>query len=461
MISVYYLVPQRLKKYFLLISSYFFYMSWKPEYGALLLFSTVFQYYCALCIEHNKESPRRARKFLWLGVCTDLGMLFTFKYLDFAGSSLFGLANLLGFQLSWPYFNIFLPVGISFYTFQTMSYTIDVYRGHTRAERDFTYFALYVSFFPQLVAGPIERSGNLLPQFREEKKFCVHQFITGGKLILTGFFKKMVVADNLAMYVDKVYHPMYEGTATEYILATWSFIFQVYGDFSGYSDIALGTAAMMGYRLMKNFNQPFFALTVAEFWQRWHISLSSWVKDYIYIPLGGNRKGELRTYINLFISMFTIGVWHGAKWTVVVYALINGISVANSRWLQKKNIGIRPFLNFKIANVFFHRFLTLNVICIPHVYFRSEHVEQANNIMKKIFHLFIHPASFTLPTDIPIIGFTFLTITLLHDAHKENELPLQKIRNALAVKMIYYLFVLYSTLLFGVFRAAQFVYFQF
>lgn len=433
-------------------------MSWKPEYGGLLLLSTALQFFCSLQIDkYRLAAPGLAKRWMWVGVCSDLSMLFFFKYFDFAGENVSWLANAIGWQLNWTTLNILLPVGISFYVFQTMSYTIDVYRGTMKAEKDFLWFALYVSFFPQLVAGPIERASNLLPQLKAKPSISFERISSGTKLMLLGFLKKMVVADNLAPFVDRVYDPLYQGTGLEYILATWGFMFQVYCDFSGYSDIAIGSARIMGYDLMTNFRQPFFATYVAEFWSRWHISLSSWVKDYLYIPLGGNRKGELRTYFNLFLSMFIIGIWHGAKWTVVIYATINGISVALSRFWQKNPIPFR-ILPDNITGRMWHRFLTFNIICLPHVFFRSQYVEQALSIFRKIGADFISGDIISIPSSLPVIGTFFLLWIFAEDYYTEKKVQWN---TSPWTRSFYYSLVVASVLIFGVFKAAQFIYFQF
>jgi D-alanyl-lipoteichoic acid acyltransferase DltB (MBOAT superfamily) len=433
-------------------------MSWKPEYGLLLMLSTLLQYFCSLQIEnHRLNAPSLSKRWMWAGVTSDLSMLFFFKYFDFAGENTFALANWLGWQVNWTSMNILLPVGISFYVFQTMSYTLDVYRGAMKAEKNFVYFALYVSFFPQLVAGPIERATNLLPQLKQAPTITFYKISSGIKLVLSGFLKKMVLADNLAPFVDKVYDPLYHGSGLEYIFATWAFLFQVYGDFSGYSDIAVGSSRIMGFELMTNFRQPFFATHVAEFWNRWHISLSSWVKDYLYIPLGGNRKGEFRTYFNLFLSMFIIGVWHGAKWTVVIYAIINGLSVALSRYWQKN-----PFswslLPPGIIQRNWHRFITFNIICLPHVFFRSQYVDQALSIFSVIGSDFVSGAILVLPNSMPIIGSGFLIWVLAEDYFREKKITITQ--NDWA-KSMYFTLVALCILLFGSFKAAQFIYFQF
>ncbi|MCU0431453.1 MAG: MBOAT family protein [Cytophagaceae bacterium] len=433
-------------------------MSWKPEYGLLLLASTALQFTCSLYIEkYRLRSPDTAKRWMWFGLASDLGLLFFFKYLDFALVNVQTFSDWMGWEMHTSSVNLLLPVGISFYVFQTMSYTLDVYRGQLKAEQDFLYFALYVSFFPQLVAGPIERASALLPQFKKAPLVTYLRISSGLKLMATGLFKKMVLADNLAPFVERIYHPLYEGSGLEYVLATWAFMFQVYGDFSGYSDIAIGSARLMGYDLMQNFRQPFMATHVAEFWNRWHISLSSWVKDYLYIPLGGNRKGELRTYVNLFLAMFIIGIWHGAKWTVVVYAIINGLSVALSRYWQKNPIAwnILPAGSLQRN---WHRFLTFQIICLPHVFFRSEYVSQAWSILGTMAQDTAQGRLFHWPSSLPIIGSAALLWVLLQDYWIEKKYASF---SSPALHSLYWTLVVLAIVVFGNFKAAQFIYFQF
>ena len=458
-LSLFFFIPQKQRKYFLLFASYFFYMSWHWEYGFLLLFSTLVQYYCAIQIEKNASQVTLKKLFLYLGIGTDLSMLFFFKYVDFVGSNIFSMANLLGFQPSWTHLNIILPVGISFYVFQTLSYTVDVYQGKMKAERDFSYFALYVSFFPQLVAGPIERASYLLPQLKETKVFSVVNLLGGGKLMVHGLFKKMVVADNLAPFVDKVYAPNYPATGLEYAMATFAFMFQIYGDFSGYSDIARGVAKVFGYELMVNFKQPFFATTVSEYWQRWHVSLATWVRDYIYIPLGGNKKGEQQEYVNLSISMFVMGIWHGAKWTMVAYAVINSISVVVSRAFQKHHVSCHPLPN-KHVNTFLHIILVLLVVWFQRIFFRSETIHQSFHIIQTIFAVTSHGNYLVLPIGLPITGAFFLFWVLVYDYYIAYGTSLSILKNAY-LKIVYYTSLITVIAVFGVFKASQFIYFQF
>ena len=336
-----YILPFRFRKYFLLAASYYFYMCWKPEFIVLILFSTVVDYCCGLGMARR---PERKKLLLAVSLTMNLGLLFFFKYLNFFGETLTALCRAISIPFSAPALNIILPVGISFYTFQTLSYTLDIYKGKLEPERDFVTFALFVSFFPQLVAGPIEKASNLLPQLKVEHPFDYKSVTWGAKRMVWGFFKKMVVADQLAvLIVDPVYQnpDQYQGGAL--VLATLAFAIQIYCDFGGYSDIARGCAQMMGVRLMENFHNPYFADSITEFWRRWHISLTSWFREYIYIPLGGNRKGAAKKCLFVLITFTLSGLWHGADWTFVLwgllYALIMDLEFLWSRRFPGKRRG--------------------------------------------------------------------------------------------------------------------------
>jgi alginate O-acetyltransferase complex protein AlgI len=323
-VAVYFATPQRFRWALLLGASYYFYAAWRPEYLVLIFASTIVDYLAGLGM--GRFEGRRVRKALLLtSIGTNLGILFGFKYLSFFNESVRAVLDQFNIFYGAPTLEILLPVGISFYTFQSLSYTIDVYRGATRPQRHFGIFALYVSFFPQLVAGPIERSYRLMPQFFEQRGFTPEGFSSGLRLMLWGFFMKIVIADRLGLYVEPVYGEpgLYGGTTL--LVATYFFAFQIFCDFAGYSAIAIGAARVLGYDLMENFRRPYFAASIREFWGRWHISLSTWFRDYVYIPLGGNRVGATsRWYANLFIVFLVSGLWHGAAWTFVVWGSLHG-----------------------------------------------------------------------------------------------------------------------------------------
>ncbi len=322
-VLIYFAVPQRAKNLWLLAASYYFYMSWNPRYILLLLTSTVITYVCGRLLGRYR-SLRARRTILVSGLVSNLGILFYFKYFGFFMDSVNGLLQALHVQVIDVPYDVLLPVGISFYTFQALGYLIDVYRGDTAPQKNFLEYALFVSFFPQLVAGPIERSGNLLRELKQPHHFHFENMREGLLLMLWGYFLKLVIADRAAIFVDAVYGNLGAQSGAALLTASVLFSFQIYGDFAGYSTIAIGAAKILDIQLMENFNAPYFADSVADFWRRWHISLSSWFKDYLYIPLGGNRKGRARRYLNLLIVFAVSGLWHGAAATYIVWGLING-----------------------------------------------------------------------------------------------------------------------------------------
>lgn len=323
--ALYWLIPHRGRWVLLLAASYYFYMSWNAKYVVLILFTTAISYFAALLLEKcSKPVWRKAVLATVLLSC--LGVLGIFKYFNFFSLSLTALLESLSIHLHPATLNLLLPVGISFYTFQTLSYVIDVYRGKVRAERHFGIYATFISFFPQLVAGPIERTSNLLPQIKEEHHFNYCQAVQGLRVMIWGFFKKMVIADNLAVYVDQVYDQVKNYHGLVLAVASVFFAIQIYCDFSGYSDIARGTAKLMGIELMENFKSPYFSISVRDFWSRWHISLSTWFRDYVYIPLGGSRVKKPRHWVNLLVTFLVSGLWHGANWTFVVWGGIHGVA---------------------------------------------------------------------------------------------------------------------------------------
>ncbi|MCR5250719.1 MAG: MBOAT family protein [Lachnospiraceae bacterium] len=323
--AIYWILPHKFRWILLLAASYWFYMSWHPEYIVLILFTTVVSYAAGIAME-KQSSAGRKKLILALACVASLGVLFFFKYFNFVSRSLARVLSCFGMPVDPIVLKFLLPVGISFYTFQTLSYVIDVYRGTVPAEHHFGRYATFVSFFPQLVAGPIERTNNLLPQIKEEHVFDYKGASHGLKLMAWGFFKKIVIADTVSRYTGSVFdNPQsYQGFAL--VLATLLFTLQIYCDFSGYSEIAKGSAELMGIRLMTNFKSPYFSASIREFWSRWHISLSTWFRDYVYIPLGGNRVGKPRKAFNLLLTFLVSGLWHGANWTFVVWGGIHGIA---------------------------------------------------------------------------------------------------------------------------------------
>ena len=346
-------------------------MYWNPWLVILLLLSTVIDYFCSLAIEAHAGHRKKQRKYLAISIFMNLGLLFSFKYLDFFGETVSFLCSLAGLSYRMPVFDLILPVGISFYTFQTMSYTFDVYRGKIRAERHFGHYALFVTFFPQLVAGPIERPGDLLPQLKESHPFRQEDLWEGFRLLLRGYAKKVLIADFLAAFVDQAYDQVGSQDGSALALATVFFALQIYCDFSGYSDIAQGCARLMGIGLSDNFRRPYGASSIREFWRRWHISLTGWFTDYLYIPLGGSRVGKWRTYVNILITFLVSGLWHGANWTFVIWGGLHGLYLVLERlFCTKRPLG---------------RILTFAAVCFAWIFFRAATVADAFTVISRIF----------------------------------------------------------------------------
>lgn len=351
--GIYWILPDKWRWLVLLVASYFFYMNWNVKYSLLIFFVTAVTYTAALLLERTASAKRRkAVLFISLLVC--LGLLFFFKYFNFVSESIFALLGMFSIPAQPITLSLLLPVGISFYTFQTASYVIDVYRGEVEAERHFGKYAVFVSFFPQLVAGPIERTSRLLPQIKGKHCFDYEQATYGMKLMAWGYFKKLAIADVLAVHVDKVFDAPRDFQGFAIVIAMVSFSIQIYCDFSGYSDIAIGTAKLFGIDLMKNFDSPYFASNVRGFWQRWHISLSTWFRDYVYIPLGGNRVSAFRHNLNLLITFLASGLWHGANWTFIAWGGIHGVAqvVENVFWRGKSESRVPKVMRIGLMFVF-------------------------------------------------------------------------------------------------------------
>lgn len=391
-IGIYFVLPSKAKNLWLLASSYFFYACWSVKYVLLIAISTVITYACGVLLERGEQMDDDRRRLykrccLVITLTANLLILFVFKYWNFAARTLGSLLGIAGVHVSVPELNLLLPVGISFYTFQALGYAIDVYRGTIKAEKNFIQYALFVSFFPQLVAGPIERAGNLLKQLRQEHHFEFEQFREGALIMIWGYFLKLVLADRIAIVVNTVYGDCDTYGGWYLILATVLFAFQIYCDFGGYSAIAIGAAEIMGFRLMENFNAPYLAESVADFWRRWHISLSTWFKDYLYIPLGGNRKGKGRKFLNLLIVFAVSGLWHGAGWTFVIWGCLNGIyQIAGSLSapLRRKALAILQINPESLSHHFLKVITTFLLVDFSWLFFRAESIGQALSIIKSI-----------------------------------------------------------------------------
>jgi len=324
--ALYYMIPHRFRWILLLASSYYFYMCWKVEYIVLILITTLITYFTGLGIGKAKEKKKK-KKYLVFCICSNLLILLIFKYFNFFNNSFKEIFDYFNIFYNIPSFNLLLPVGISFYTFQSLSYSIDVYNGQKEPEKHFGIFAVYVAFFPQLVAGPIERSTKLLPQFYNKIEFKYSQVTDGLRQMAWGFFKKIVIADRLSLLVNQVYNNADSYTGVPLIIGTYFFSFQIYCDFSGYSDIAIGAAKVLGIDLSKNFKYPYFAKDINDFWRRWHITLSTWFRDYLYFPLGGNRVSAKKWCYNILIVFILSGLWHGASWTFIIWGTLHGFFI--------------------------------------------------------------------------------------------------------------------------------------
>ena len=441
---------------FLLVASYYFYMNWKPLYAVLIMTSTVLTYLCGLLMERHAGDKPKQKAFLVVSLVINFSILLFFKYFDFINESVFSLLEMAGIRWTVPNLDVLMPVGISFYTFQAVGYSIDVYRGTIKAERNFFTYALFVSFFPQLVAGPIERAKNLLPQFHEEHRFDSYEAIEGLKQMLWGFFMKLCVADMISEYVDVVYDNVGHHNGTSLIVATLFFTFQIYCDFSGYSLIAIGAARVMGFRLMENFHRPYYSLNIKEFWKRWHISLSSWFKDYLYIPLGGNRVKYPRHLLNLMITFLVSGIWHGAVWTFVVWGGLHGMyQVIGNIWCKYVHKHeYKTSFSRVIGTVF-----CFMLVSFAWIFFRANDVTEAFTIVGKIFT--DHGAPF-VDKSVFVYGFTALFILIFKDTKDEFKWKVNFMHSKhTVVRYISTAALVVYVLLFGSFANGQFIYFQF
>lgn len=450
----------------LLAASYVFYMWWRIDYAVLLVFSTVVDYGCGLALGRLRR-PLARRLVLLASVSVNLGLLVTFKYWGFLVQQLVDVGSLLGARIELPYLDLLLPIGISFYTFQTISYTVEVYRGRIDPETNPIRFALYVSFFPQLVAGPIERPDRLLPQLARMRSVDAERLVSGFRLILWGMFKKVVVADRLAIYVDIVYGDPSGHHGGHLLLATAFFSMQIYCDFSGYSDIAIGCARTLGIDLMRNFRRPYLAWCPSEFWRRWHISLSTWFRDYVYIPLGGSRGGVTRAMACLLVTFLISGLWHGANWTFVVWGGLHGGLVLSER-LVRRVVG--PMLQGAAVRKrvrWLGTAVTIPCICVAWVFFRADSLSSAWYIVGHLFSdVRLDRLGCGLSRTHLLMSLVLAQIVMAYDLAEERgvKLPSQTIWEALPIPVRWcgYWGVATCILLFGQFGSGeQFIYFQF
>ncbi|MBA4149668.1 MAG: MBOAT family protein [Verrucomicrobia bacterium] len=456
-LSLYFVLPHRGQNLMLLGASYLFYGAWDYRFLSLILISTTVDFVVGQML-HKSEDDRRRKVILFWSIFINLGFLGFFKYCNFFAENLQGLLATFGVQVRPSTLSIILPVGISFYTFQSMSYTIDIYRRQLKPCTRFFDFMLYVAFFPQLVAGPIERAQHLLRQVTTPRKVRKEHFTEGFHLIMWGLFKKMVIADNMALIADPIFNQSGDFSAGQVFVGALAFAFQIYGDFSGYTDIARGVARTMGFELMLNFNLPYFATSPQDFWRRWHISLSTWLRDYLYIPLGGSKKGEVRTYINLMLTMVLGGLWHGASWTFVIWGFYHGALLCVHRLIQKS----LPVPSFSPAGEFVWRWTRIAFMFGLTLYgwliFRAASFEQLMAMTKALFAFQLSPE--TVGLVVKILFYCGLLLLVQLYQHARNNLEAVR-ESPVLLQTSFYLVCFYLIAIFGVFDAQSFIYFQF
>lgn len=463
---LYFLLPHKSRWFLLLISSCIFYMAFVPKYILILGVTIVVDYFAGIIISRMQGNSKRI--FLIASLITNIGMLFVFKYFNFFNESIKHLSDMLNWNYPISSLSIILPIGLSFHTFQSMSYIIEVYRGKQEPEKHFGIYALYVMYYPQLVAGPIERPQNMLWQFHKEHSFDAQRVSDGLKLMAWGLFKKIVIADNLALVVNSVYGNPTSVNGLSLVIATYFFAFQIYCDFSGYTDIARGASRVMGIELMQNFNRPYFSKTISEFWRRWHISLSSWFTDYVYIPLGGNRCAKWKWFRNTMIVFLLSGLWHGANWTYVIWGGLNGFYLVfaiiskdiRAKITKRTGIDKFPYIN-KMVKVF----CTFNLICFSWIFFRASSFTEAVTIIKRIF------MDFSLKIDLGragvsryqlALGCGVIFLLLAVQLFQRNRKIINELNNRpVAYRWVIYYSALIFIIIFGVFNTSSFIYFQF
>ncbi len=476
--ALFFSLPHRFRWALLLAASCYFYMAFRPVYIFILIFTILIDYFAGIAIE-SAQGDRR-RRYLLLSIFANVGVLAAFKYFNFVNGNLMGLSHVLGIGYPIPNLNIVLPIGLSFHTFQSLSYTVEVFRGRQKAERHPGIFALYVMFYPQLVAGPIERPQNLLHQFHEEHNFDYRNVTDGLKLMCFGFFKKVVIADRLAPFVNQVYSDPRHYPGISLVLGTVLFAFQIYCDFSGYSDIAIGAARVMGFRLMNNFNRPYFSSSIGNFWKHWHISLSTWFRDYLYIPMGGNRVSTSRKYWNLMVTFVVSGLWHGANWTYILWGAINGfyLIVEQLAGSFERRTGVDTMIAHwpKALVRCFRVALTFSLTCFAWIFFRARTTGDA-------FYIASHLTAGwrSLPSDLQNLVFVKLNLLMRLDKTEmviglvavtlliiiELMQHFVNLRDWMAQQPIWLRWAVYygalsSILFFGAFNTSQeFIYFQF
>ena len=484
-IGLYFLIPHKFRWIFLLAASYFFYMCWNISYAALIAISTVITFMSGLLIGRQNErleeglldtnkATRNKKLLVAASFSINIGILAFFKYSPMALRTFAAIADALGKTVHVPDFRYLLPVGISFYTFQALSYTMDVYRGKTAPSANIGKYALFVSFFPQLVAGPIERSWHLLPQFDKVMKFDVARARKALLLILWGMFKKVVIADRIAPSVDHVFSRVTGNNGVSFIIATFLFAVQIYCDFSAYTDIAIGSANIMGFDIMKNFKRPYFSKSISEFWRRWHISLSSWFRDYLYIPLGGSRVSKLRWAFNIMVVFVVSGLWHGASWGFVLWGALHGLYLligrisrpAKDKALNKLHINPQNKLIGFAAGL-----ITFALVCFAWILFRANSMREATIIIRSLFTFSDYILSIKKTLTLLNLSFNDLALIvasvaiLLGVQITQAKISIREFmeKRSWPVRWIVYLSLIFGIILLGYYGMgdSSFIYFQF
>lgn len=474
---IYFLLPHRYRWFHLLISSCVFYLFFIPVYILILFITILIDYFAGIWIE--RATDKKKKLYLLLSIVSTCLVLFVFKYFNFFIDNFNGIAQLIHWNYSLKTISIILPIGLSFHTFQSLSYVVEVYRGNQKAETNFGIYSLYVMFYPQLVAGPIERPQNLLHQFYERHSFNYERITNGLKLMAWGLFKKVVIADRLSLFVNQVYNNPYEHDGLSLVLATIFFTFQIYCDFSGYTDIAIGSAQVMGFKLMDNFNRPYFSKSISEFWKRWHISLSTWFKDYLYISLGGNRVPVPKWYFNLFFTFLVSGFWHGANWTFIAWGALHGFylvfAIISEEYRSKLNLALGLSRGSKILK-YLQIGTTFIFVAFAWIFFRANNINEAfyiathlhtnltNDILSMVKDSDLRSRELYMGQGIWVFLIAILSILFMEYIHliQRNS----KIIAILSTKPKWfrwtnYYLLIFSIIILGVFNKSQFIYFQF
>jgi D-alanyl-lipoteichoic acid acyltransferase DltB (MBOAT superfamily) len=456
----------KLQNTILLISSYYFYACWDWRFLSLILISSLVDFLVGIALS-NQEHVVKRKVLLWTSISVNIGFLAFFKYYNFFVEEFVAVFSMFGREIQANSLNIILPIGISFYTFQTLSYSIDIYKRKLEPSRDFISFSAFVSFFPQLVAGPIERASNLLPQFLRQRTFDYSNAVMGMQQILWGLFKKMVIADNCAELANMIFNNSADYSGSTLLLGAIFFSFQIYGDFSGYSDIAIGTARLFGIKLMKNFDFPYFSRDIAEFWRRWHISLSSWFRDYVYIPLGGSRVKKAKNIRNVFIVFAVSGLWHGANWTFLIWGILNAIFFLPLLLLDTN----RNHLDIVAKGKLFPSFKeliailsTFGITVLAWVFFRAESLTHAISYLDSMFNLDL----FSIPhiMDMPKVKISLVLLTLfvcIEWLGREGAFAIDVLEKKLngVQRLILYSFIVFLIGMYSPTSENPFIYFQF